>query len=137
MLNSFINSPMVCGLWGSARTYALLTVFSLFFSYTVFLKIIVGPFWVILDQSLKFLPKLTPRILRRSLHHFPNINSSSFPNISACVATLCAILVSPIFAPSRYRIIDTTSLEKYIFPASKPLWVVVGSSLYLLAYFII
>ena len=31
MLNSYINSPMVCGLWGSARTYALITVFSLFF----------------------------------------------------------------------------------------------------------
>lgn len=37
MFNSFINSPMVCGLLGSARTYALLTVFSLFFSYIVFL----------------------------------------------------------------------------------------------------
>ena len=31
MLNSYINSPMVCGLWGSARTYALITVFSLFY----------------------------------------------------------------------------------------------------------
>ena len=30
MLNSFINSPMVCGLLGSARTYALVTVFILF-----------------------------------------------------------------------------------------------------------
>ena len=37
MLNSFINSPMVCGLLGSARTYALTTVFSLYFSYLVFI----------------------------------------------------------------------------------------------------
>jgi hypothetical protein len=49
MLNSFINSPMVCGLWGFARTYALLTVFSLYFSYLVFLKIIVGSLLAIFD----------------------------------------------------------------------------------------
>lgn len=34
MLNLFINRPMVCGVLGSARTYALLTVFIfVFFSY--------------------------------------------------------------------------------------------------------
>ena len=82
----------------------------------------------------KFLPKLTPRILQRSLHRFPNINSSSFPNISFCVAILCTILASPLFAPSIYRINDATSLEKHIYPASKPLWVAVGESLYLLAF---
>lgn len=31
--------------------------------------------------------------------HFPNINSSSFPNISACVARLCSILALPHFFP--------------------------------------
>lgn len=33
MLNLFINRPMVCGLCGSARTYALLTVFIFVFFY--------------------------------------------------------------------------------------------------------
>ena len=65
------------------------------------------------------------------------INSSSFPNISFCVAILCAMLASPLFAPSRYDMMLFTSLEKYIFLASKPLWVTVGDSLFLLSYFII
>ena len=62
MLNSFINSPMVCGLWGSARTYALITVFSLCFSYIVFSPFSFNSiFWSILaifdspkDQNLFF-----------------------------------------------------------------------------------
>jgi len=59
MLNSFINSPMVCGLWGSARTYALITVFSLFFFLIRFpltqsLGTILAIFDVPKDQNLFF-----------------------------------------------------------------------------------
>lgn len=35
MLNLFINRPMVCGLCGSARTYALLTVFIFVFFISI------------------------------------------------------------------------------------------------------
>ena len=56
MLNSFINSPMVCGLLGSARTYALITVFSLFFlnpfSFNSIFWSILAIFDVPKDQNL-------------------------------------------------------------------------------------
>lgn len=73
MLNSFINSPMVCGLLGSARTYALLTVFILFLFSSKYKLIQLPEYLCLRRKTLRHacFPTLRSVQIRHDALHIP------------------------------------------------------------------
>ena len=90
-----------------------IVLFSLFFLISFSFKSKVPPTSKTAPASSHYTAHKSSNVLST---HFLNINSSFFANISAWVARLCTIFASPLFAPSRFRINDATSLEKIHLP---------------------